>query len=53
MPQTPKDKAKSDQPEKQPEDRSYYYDDAHGYKDYEPNEEAYEDDAEDESEESA
>ncbi len=48
MPQPPKDEAKSDPPEKRPEDRSYYYDDAHGYEDYEP-----EEDADDESDESA
>lgn len=33
MPDTPKEKKESDESE-----RSYYYDDAHGYEDYDPEE---------------
>jgi len=31
-------------PQKKPDRRSYYYDDAHGYKDYDPAEESDDDD---------
>ncbi|HQU93858.1 MAG TPA: hypothetical protein PLK77_16300 [Pyrinomonadaceae bacterium] len=46
MCETPKDEAEQDAPfEKKAERRSYYYDDAHGYSDYDPADEADEDDA--------
>ena len=44
MCETPKDEAEKDEvSNKKPDRRSYYYDDAHGYEDYDPNDEPDED----------
>lgn len=38
MCQKSKDKAEADEPKEKPAEKSYYYDDAHGYEDFDPEE---------------
>ncbi len=46
MCETPKDEAETEPlSDKEPDRRSYYYDDAHGYEDYDPAEENEDDSA--------
>ncbi len=51
MPENPKDKCEDGSLEEEQKERPYYYDDAHGYEEYEPEDEGDEADQEGDSKE--